>query len=252
MKKVTLTLYSFNELNEQAKKRAIGEFADINVSHNWWDSIYEDAKNIELEITGFDMAYKPSAKGKFIISAEATADEIFDEHGQETESYNLASEFKAAMANVNTGEEDDNSEDLRDEFLNKLLAYYANMLKQDCEYLQSEQAIKETIEANEYTFEEDGTMNNTPPDAEQEKVFPNGFASWQETHFEVVQAITTTFSRDELLEGIVFERHRAQGHGGLYELAEELTDKFEEKNKGREWDGEFFDEIAEFLEQEGI
>ena len=45
------------------------------------------------------------------------------------------------------------------------------------------------------------------------------------------------------------ERHSEQGHGGLYELAEELTDEFELLNKGRVWDGEFFDEIEEFLSE---
>lgn len=78
------------------------------------------------------------------------------------------------------------------------------------------------------------------------KIFPNGFDSWHETHFEVVQAITIEHTKDEP-QGLVKERHEAQGHGGLYELAEELTSKFEELNKGREWDGEFFEEIEDFL-----
>ena len=38
-----------------------------------------------------------------------------------------------------------------------------------------------------------------------------------------------------------------QGTGGMYELAEELTDEFEKLNADREWDGEFFDEIEEFI-----
>lgn len=76
--------------------------------------------------------------------------------------------------------------------------------------------------------------------------FVNGFDSWHETHFEVVQAITIEHVKDEP-QGVVKQRHEAKGHGGLYELAEELTNEFEELNKGREWDGEFFDEIGEFL-----
>lgn len=79
-----------------------------------------------------------------------------------------------------------------------------------------------------------------------DKNFPNGFESWQETHFEVVQAITIEHSKHEP-QGVVNERHKAQGHGGLYELAEELTDEFEALNEGRVWDGEFFDEIDSFL-----
>lgn len=76
--------------------------------------------------------------------------------------------------------------------------------------------------------------------------FINGFDSWQETHFEVVQAITIEHSKVEP-QGLVAERHEAQGHGGLYELAVELTNEFERLNAGREWDGEYFDEISEFL-----
>ncbi len=40
------------------------------------------------------------------------------------------------------------------------------------------------------------------------------------------------------------------GHGGLYELAEFLTDKFELLNKGKTWDGNWFDEIESFLNAE--
>lgn len=76
--------------------------------------------------------------------------------------------------------------------------------------------------------------------------FVNGFDSWNETHFEVVQAITIEHIKDNP-QGLVKERHEAQGHGGLYELAVELTNEFEELNKGREWDGEYFQEIEEFL-----
>jgi hypothetical protein len=79
------------------------------------------------------------------------------------------------------------------------------------------------------------------------KEFPNSFTSWQETHFEIVQAITLNYTQGP--SGVVRERHESQGHGGLYELAEELTDEFELKNEFRQWDGEFFDEIELFIKQ---
>lgn len=79
-----------------------------------------------------------------------------------------------------------------------------------------------------------------------EKNFPNGFVTWQETHFSVVKAITAEYLKDSP-QGVVRERHYAQGYGGLYELAEELTDEFEKLNEGREWDGDFFDEIEAFV-----
>lgn len=80
------------------------------------------------------------------------------------------------------------------------------------------------------------------------KHFPNGFTSWQETHYEMVQAITMEHIKDEP-QGVVKERHDAQGHGGLYELAEELTSKFERENEVVYWDGDFFEAIEQFVEQ---
>jgi hypothetical protein len=44
--------------------------------------------------------------------------------------------------------------------LKDILYEYLEMLRQEYEYQTSEEAIIETIEANEYTFLEDGTMKN--------------------------------------------------------------------------------------------
>lgn len=87
--------------------------------------------------------------------------------------------------------------------------------------------------------------------AQIKAVMPNGFTSWQETHFEIVQAITLEMNKDNPA-GIAAERQEQQGHGGLYELAEELTNKFEQKYKGTEWgiEIEFFDTIEEFIKTE--
>lgn len=81
------------------------------------------------------------------------------------------------------------------------------------------------------------------------KTFPNGFLSWQETHFEVVSAISLQAKKDKPCD-IISEIKESQGTGGLYELAEELTDKFENIHKDRDWDDEFFDAIEAFLDVE--
>lgn len=80
--------------------------------------------------------------------------------------------------------------------------------------------------------------------------FPNGFDSWQETHFEVVSYIGTL--RMEVNEGLVKETEDTEGTGGLYELAKALTDEFESLNAGRNWDGDFFDEIESFLNSKNL
>jgi hypothetical protein len=84
------------------------------------------------------------------------------------------------------------------------------------------------------------------------KQFPNGFASWQETHYEVVSVIANEVSSDNYAgnrDGLIATTLRDKGHGGLYELAEDLTDEFEVINKDREWDGEFFEELGNFIDK---
>lgn len=69
-----------------------------------------------------------------------------------------------------------------------------------------------------------------------------------ETYFEVVKRITLELE----VEGrpsLVFDRLLEQGTGGLYELAEELTDEFQELHKDREWDCDFHDTIEQFLNE---
>ena len=75
--------------------------------------------------------------------------------------------------------------------------------------------------------------------------FPNGFTSWNETHFEIVSMLTLEYKRNE--NGAIGKFNEDYGTGGLYEIAEEWTDEFEELNKDRKWDGEFFNEIESFF-----
>lgn len=79
------------------------------------------------------------------------------------------------------------------------------------------------------------------------KKLPNGFASWQETHYEIVSMLTVACVNEN---SIITEFNEKHGTGGLYELAEEWTFKFEKQTKGREWDGEFFEEIEAFFDEQ--
>lgn len=108
-------------------------------------------------------------------------------------------------------------------------------------------------EQNEYqatieivTEEEQTIWNNSKPEANP---FPNGFDSWQETHFEIVSKITSLLESGETSEPIE-KIQKEQGHGGLYELAKEMTIEFERKYDGRDWaDGDYFDTVEEFINE---
>ena len=40
MREMTVTVYSFAELSDDAKKRALNAFRDINVEFDWWEGSY--------------------------------------------------------------------------------------------------------------------------------------------------------------------------------------------------------------------
>jgi len=166
-----ITLYKFDELSEAAKEKAIEKLWDINVDYNWWESAYEDAERIGLKITSFDLDRNRHAEGKFTLSANEVAQNIFNEHGENCETYRTAQNFMKEWEPVFNGymdecsehyesrESEDRLNELEDEFLQSLLEDYSIMLQKEYEYQTSQEAIIETIQANEYEFTEDGTLD---------------------------------------------------------------------------------------------
>jgi hypothetical protein len=161
-------VYQFNELNENAKQKAIELLCDINVNYDWWSSTYEDAANIGLKLTSFDLDKGRGANGEFTLAANEVAVNIFRDHGNMCETYKTAESFMNDWQPVFNNYMDENHKDyengesesklmeLENEFLHSLLEDYSIILQNEYEYLQSDKAIQETIEANEYEFTEDG------------------------------------------------------------------------------------------------
>lgn len=84
--------------------------------------------------------------------------------------------------------------------------------------------------------------------------------SWIETHFEVSSMIALAMDKDDFTHepSVPHQVREANGITGVWQLAEDWTDEFEELNKCRQWNGEFIDEIEAFVyrklhpnEQEG-
>lgn len=176
MKTKTINLYSFEELSEDAKQKAIELLYNINVDHQWWEYTYDDAKMIGLEINEFDLDRNRYAKGKFLYSAMETTDLIKSNHGHECETYKTAIEFLKnwdnEVAKHSDGIDTDKvcedkeydfdqvADELESDFLRSLLEDYSIILQKEYEILTSSEAIIETIKANEYTFTEDGKLEN--------------------------------------------------------------------------------------------
>src|ERR1700748_953061 len=93
MKTIQLKLYQFEELPEKGKEKAIADNADFNVNYNWWDMVYDDARNIGLKITGFELDRAHYCNADYINDAIYTARQITIEHGEQTDTYRIATEF---------------------------------------------------------------------------------------------------------------------------------------------------------------
>jgi len=172
MKNKVITLYSFEELSEQAQKKALERLYDINVDFDWWQFVYEDAQRIGLKITGFDLDRNRHAEGNFSLAANEVAANIFREHGEQCETYKTAQAFMNDWQPVFDAYTDETNEkyesreaenelqELEDDFLRALLEDYSLTLQKEYEYQTSEEAIKEAIAANGYTFTENGKLEN--------------------------------------------------------------------------------------------
>lgn len=140
------TVYNFDELTEEAKQKALGNLADINVDYEWWDYIYEDAERIGLKITGFDL-YHREIDGELLEDMQQVCKNIMREYGNATMVY------VTAEKNLHR-----HGEDNEEQFLKDLLEDFREILQEAYDYNTSEEAIIETIHANEYEFTEDGKL----------------------------------------------------------------------------------------------
>jgi hypothetical protein len=171
MKTIQLRLYQFDELPESGKEKAIADNADFNVSYNWWDMVYEDARNIGMKITGFDLDRAHYCNAEYIHDAIYTARQITLDHGEQTDTHRLATDFQQSRdLIVNTWPKDETGGFEREEeldealdnceyrFLKALANAYLRILDNEYDHLTSDEAIADALIANEYWFTADGKM----------------------------------------------------------------------------------------------
>ena len=169
----TRTLYTFAELSDKAKELALTNmrYTNTDAGSEWWDQTYEDAANVGIKITGFDTGRRNEITGE-IFDTENTAHSIVRDHGEECETHRTAAQYlknrdttiAAAPKDTYTGEYtdiealDDKLDELGKKFTKSILEDYLTILRNELEYLESDEAVQESIEANDYEFDEDGSL----------------------------------------------------------------------------------------------
>lgn len=166
MRTIEKTVYKFDELPEEGRQKAIENLHDINVDYQWWEYTFHDAERIGLVIKEFDIGRASYVNAEFKYTGKDCADKIIKEHGDMCDTHETAQWFLdeySALQDKHKNDEDDYEfdeavEEIEEEFLKMLSENYRILLRNEFEYLMSEEAIVETIQANEYEFYENGKL----------------------------------------------------------------------------------------------
>lgn len=163
-----VTIYKFDELSQKAQEHVISQHRENALDYDWYDCVYEDAKEIGLQITEFDI-YRNSISGDLTFSLPETLRAIRKNHGSKNLTYKLATDYTKKLNtlrvtwrltdteySIEHEMEYEAFQDLESDFRRALLQEYLTMLREECEYLESDECIKENIIANEYEFDENG------------------------------------------------------------------------------------------------
>jgi len=182
MREMNVTVYSFAELSEDAQERAINAFRGINVEYgDWWrdtyDTIRTAGKLVGLDIDRIyfdtDLYCIFNADYRYVRGAvKAVRDEFSwadDLHDvardlqvlQKRHFYSLSCDV-ASQRDTNSYRcfrfgEDYECEDLGD-IIDDFAHWARILLRNEYEWLTSNEAIREMIEANEYEFTADGKL----------------------------------------------------------------------------------------------
>jgi hypothetical protein len=176
MKTKTYKVYKFNELTKEQKEKAIKNLWDINVRHNWDEWVLDEEKSrleelgysdIEIYYSGF---YSQGDGASF--TATGNIEKLVEKasHKKDIELITFHRLFNdycpecSMMIDIdyNTEKLPDYRDTLEDNLLknarNEAKAIYKH-LQNEYDYLTSDDAIIETILANDYDFREDGNID---------------------------------------------------------------------------------------------
>jgi hypothetical protein len=165
-------VYPFEELTDDAQDKAIEALWNLNVDHEWWEFIFEDAANVGIKLSEFGIGRASFCRGDFIEAAEDVATLIVENHGRDCGTWYMANEFLAEFEQGKKGHEAENGYDpdyglfvesdyyldIAAEFERFILEDYRTVLQKKYEYLTSREVIVKTIKANEYEFIENGKL----------------------------------------------------------------------------------------------
>lgn len=150
MRTLETVLYHYQELSQEAQSKAVENMHSLNVDYDWWDGTYGDADNINAKISSFALDRQWTIELELQECVGDTVRAIIRDHGKECSTHELAREY---YRRKHIGVPMDVAE-----FTQQLGECYLQMLDREYDYLTGDEAIVDTILANEYEFTDDGEL----------------------------------------------------------------------------------------------
>lgn len=199
MRTEEITIYTYDELTDKAKEKAREWYRSGSLDYDWWDSVYDDFLNIcrimgvdtserDIQFSGFwSQGDGASFTGSYAY-AKGSAKAIREHAPQDKELHGIVDELAALQrryfygidasitrmgsryvhshtmqVEAHTTHHDRHLNDDDEQHLKELMRDLADwlycQLEKEYEYLTSDEAVEESIRANEYEFTEDGAIN---------------------------------------------------------------------------------------------
>lgn len=174
MRTIEVKLYQFEELSNESKENAIERNRTMNVEHDWWDCTYESMKEAGVKINSFDIYHRDI--NITIEDSHETALRIIENFGEAMEVVTLSKQFikdrDALVKRLGEGNEkdgysvkeeffeeyDEEIEYLEEEYRKEMAEEILTWLRDEYEYLQTDETVAETLIANDYEFTEEGQI----------------------------------------------------------------------------------------------
>lgn len=175
MRIIETEAYTFDELSDDAKEKAVNNLSEINVNYDWWDCTYETFRELGIRIEHFDLGRRSEIGIDLIEPYDEVATNIIGTFGENSLKVNaqyfieqrdkLVKELGKGNEVAGYSVKEGNEEEF-DERVETIEGYYFKQLKRDIlhwlrceyEYLMSDEAIIDTIEANECEFTKEGKL----------------------------------------------------------------------------------------------
>lgn len=187
MRTISVDIFQFNELSDKAKLRARAWYREGGLNYPWWDSSYDDAKQvaalmgIQIDDIGFS-GFSSQGDGAHFTGtfgyAKGAVNAVKEHAPIDTELHAIAAEWQRIQASRfysitgkvthsgryqhsnctsfdiydHNGEVDGDTEDAVKSCLRSLMDWIYDRLEKENEYLESDEAVDEAIVANEYEF----------------------------------------------------------------------------------------------------